>query len=322
MLSFAVGSCADAGEGTGAQQIESTEKHVLMTSETNQTEDKNGAALNAQRFQMLEDIARELSDDDITFPNCFEVSTQLRKELRNPDLPIARIAGIVSLEPLVAAKLIKLANSVFYNPNGLAVRNIPAAITRIGVRAVRLTALAVATKQMILSKEIVAFRDLSRALWKHSVRSAAAARILARTYTQLNPDEAMLCGLLHDFGASYMLHRAAQYPELRERPDTLKYLIMQWHDSVGVSLLNALGLPEEIVQATVDHDHPRSTVPSGVKTFSDVVYVSNILCGAHFEWLYQEIDPGVMGTDALREIFSEILPDIESEAAEMLAILD
>jgi putative nucleotidyltransferase with HDIG domain len=316
MLSFSTGSCAKAGDRTGARQIESTEKLAHMTS------DKNGEALNAQRFQMLEDIARELSDEEIIFPNCFEVSLQLRKELQNPDLPIARIARIVSVEPLVVAKLIRLANSVFYNPNGLPVRNIPAAIARIGIKAVRLTALAIATKQTILSKKIVGFRDLSGALWNHSVKSAAAARILARTYTQLNPDEAMLAGLLHDIGAFYMLYRAAQYPELCERPDTVKHLIMQWHDSVGVSLLNALGLPEEIVQATVSHDHPRRTVPTGVKTFSDVVYVGNILSGAHFEWLYQEIDPGVMGTNALREIFSEILPDIESETAEMLAILD
>ncbi len=285
-------------------------------------DDMKGDALQAQRFQMLEDIAHELSGSDIVFPTCFEVGLRLRKELQDPELPIARIAGIVSLEPLVAAKLIRLANSAHYNPNGLDVRNIPAAITRLGINLVRITALAIASKQMLLSKEMVIFRDLSNALWKHSIKSAAAARILARTFTPVNPDEAMLAGLLHDFGAFYMLYRAAQYPELCERPETVKYLIMQWHDSIGVSLLNALGLPEEIVQATIGHDHPRDLAPTTLKTLSDVVYVSNVLCGAHFEWLYQDIDPGVMGTEVLREAFLEILPAIESESAEMLAIFD
>ena len=281
-----------------------------------------GDALKAHRFQMLEDIAHELSGKDIVFPTCFEVNLRLRKELQDPDLPNARIASIVSVEPLVVAKLIKLANSVLYNPNGLHVRNIPSAITRLGINLVRITALAIASKQMMMSKELVAFRDLSNALWNHSIKSAAAARVLARTYTHLNPDEAMLAGLLHDFGAFYMLYRAAQYPELCERPETVKYLIMQWHDSIGVSLLNALGLPEEIVQAILNHDHPRGSGPTPLKTLSDVVYVSNILSGAHFEWLYQEIDPRVMGADALRETFLEILPEFEAETAEMLAILD
>jgi HD-like signal output (HDOD) protein len=293
-----------------------------MDQEKHQTDDMKGDALQAHRFQMLEDIAHELSGKDIVFPTCFEVNLRLRKELQDPDLPVARIASIVSVEPLVVAKLIKLANSVLYNPNGLHVRNIPSAITRLGINLVRITALAIASKQMMMSKELVAFRDLSNALWNHSIKSAAAARVLARTYTHLNPDEAMLAGLLHDFGAFYMLYRAAQYPELCERPETVKYLIMQWHDSIGVSLLNALGLPEEIVQALLNHDHPRGSVPTPLKTLSDVVYVSNILSGAHFEWLYQEIDPGVMGADALRETFREILPEFEAETAEMLAILD
>ncbi len=293
-----------------------------MDPKRRQADDMKGDALNAQRFQMLEDIAHELSGGDLVFPTCFEVSLRLRKELQDAEVPVARIAGIVSLEPLVAAKLIRLANSAHYNPGGQQVRSIPAAITRLGINLVRITALAIASKQMMLSKGMVAFKDLSNALWKHSIKSAAAARVLARTCTPLNPDEAMLAGLLHDFGAFYMLYRAARYADLCERPETVKYLIMQWHDSIGVSLLNALGLPEEIVQATIAHDHPRDLAPATLKTLSDVVYVSNILCGAHFEWLYQDIDPGVMGADVLRETFVEILPAIESESAEMLAIFD
>lgn len=293
-----------------------------MGTNQNSTEDIKGGALNAQRFQMLEDIARELSSNDIVFPNCFEVSLRLRRELQNPDLPIDRIASIVSLEPLIVAKLIKLANSVLYNPGGLPVRNVPAAITRLGINLVRTTALAIASKQMMRSKEMVAFSDLSNVLWKHAIKSAAAARILARTQTRLNPDEAMLAGLVHDFGAFYMLYRAAQYAELRERVETVKYLIMHWHDSIGVSLLGALGMPEEIVQAIADYDQPREAVATTVTTLSDVVYASNILAGAYFEGAYQDAAAGAVGSAAICAAFAEIVPQIEAEAAEMLALFD
>lgn len=37
----------------------------------------------------------------------------------------------------------------------------------------------------------------------------------------------MLAGLVHDLGAFYMIYRAAQYPELRIRPDSVKHLILQ-----------------------------------------------------------------------------------------------
>ncbi len=281
---------------------------------------KVGATLNDQRFQMLEDIAVELVGD-VVFPTSFNTTLRLRQQLQDPDLPNARIASIVSIDPLIVARLIKLANSAAYCPDGNAVRNLPAAIARLGLDLVRTTALAIAMTQLLRSKETAAFSDLAHALWRHSVKSAVAARVLARTYTQLNADEALLAGLVHDLGAFYMLYRTGHYPDLLERPDTVKYLIMRWHEGVGVSLLHALGMPQDIVDSTIDHDHPRAIAPVGVRTLGDVVYVSNILAGAHFEWFHQDIDPETMASTAIRQTFADILPQVEIETNEMLAIL-
>src|SRR6185369_16799685 len=128
-----------------------------------------------------------------------------------------------------------------------------------------------------------------------------------------------LAGLVHDLGAFYMLYRAAHYPELRARPDTMKHLIMQWHESIGVSLLSALGMSEEIVNATIDHDQPRSA-PVIVRTLADIVYVGNVLAGAHLEWLHQEIDPDAGELAAVCQDFADLMPEIEADTREMQAV--
>ncbi len=281
-------------------------------------DDKVGDALNAQRFQMLEDIARELAGE-VVFPTYFDAAFRLRKALQDSDQPIARIVNVISLEPLIAARLLKLANSALYG--GSAVRDLGSAIQRLGLETVRTTALAIAMNQMLRSKEMAPFADLTRLLWDHTLRTAAASRHLARTQTRINPDEALLAGLVHDLGAFYMLYRAAQYPELRSRPDTVRYLIVQWHESIGVSLLNALGLPEEIVEATIDHDQPRAAVLN-VRNLGDVVYVANILAGAHFEWLYQDIDPEAGEPGIIRRHFADQMQAIDDDAQAMRAALD
>ena len=289
-----------------------------MDTDQEADQDKTGYDLNAQRFHMLEDIAKELKGD-VVFPTYFDADIRLRKELQNPDLPTARVASIVSLEPLIATKLMNLANSVLFNPQGIAVRNLPAAITRIGFDQVRTTSLAIAMGQMLRSKEMAAFGDLTRSLWIHSLKTAAASRLLARTYTRINPDEAQLAGLVHDLGAFYMLYRATQYPELRHRPETLKYLIVQWHESVGTTLLNALGLPENIVEATIDHDQPRP-VPDVIRTLADIVYVANILAGARFEWMLQDLNTDAANPKLVHELYGEHLPAIEAAANEMQSV--
>ena len=278
--------------------------------------DKYGVALNAQRFKMLEDIASELAGE-VIFPTSFDAALRLRSELQNSKLPTARIAQIVSLEPLVASKLMRMANSALYSPMGGEVRDLQAAITRLGVRVVRTTALAIAMNQLMRSKEMVVFMSLTAALWDHSLKAAAAARIVARTYTRVNPDEALLAGLIHDLGAFYMVYRAAQYPELRARPDTVKHLIVEWHESIGVTLLNALGLSEELVNASIDHDHWRSS-PVTVRTLSDIVYVGSALDETYV--VRPHVWPDDDAGHAVREQFAALLPAIDADVCEMRAI--
>lgn len=281
-------------------------------------DDKSGVALNAQRFKMLADIASELAGE-VVFPTSFDAALRLRSELQNSELPTTRIAQIVSLEPLVASKLMHVANSALYSSMGGAARDLPAAIARLGIDVVRTTSLAIAMNQLMRSKEMVVFMSLTAALWDHSLKAAAAARIVARTYTRINPDEAMLAGLVHDLGAFYMVYRAAQYPELRTRPETVKHLIVEWHESIGVTLLNALGLSEELVSASIDHDHWRST-PVTVRTLSDIVYVGSALDETYVvrPHTWPDDDAG----RAVREQFAALLPAIDADVREMRAIFN
>jgi hypothetical protein len=94
---------------------------------------------------------------------------------------------------------------------------------------------------------------------------------------------------------------------------------MQWHESIGVTLLNALGMPEKIIEATIDHDQPLA-VPTTVRTLAEIVYVGNILAGAHFEWFHQEIDPEIGASGIVRENFAELLPEIHHDTQEMKAV--
>jgi len=287
----------------------------LMTTPEESTDAPVSEDLNAQSFQMLADIARELAGV-VVFPTSFDTAMRLRKELQNPDLPTARIASIVGLEPLVATKLMHMANSVLYSPDGTPARDLRSAIARLGVELVRTTALAIAMNQLLRSRDMASFSDITQAVWDHSLKAAAAARILARAHTRIHPDEALLAGLVHDLGAFYMLYRAAQYRELRGNPEAVRQLIVEWHESIGVTLLHALGMSEDVVEAMIDHDQPRAA-PESVRSLADVVYVANILAGTHSEWSRQEINADM---ELIRQSFSELLPEIESDTKAMQAV--
>jgi HD-like signal output (HDOD) protein len=280
-----------------------------------QAQNKTGDALKAQRFQMLEDIAKELQGE-VVFPTYFDAVLRLRKVLQDPNQSIGDIANAISIEPLISAKLLHLANSVAFNPQGREISEMKSAITRLGLNAVRSTAMAIVMSQLLRAKGMADYTSLTHSLWEHSIKTACAAKVIAKNHTKFNPDEAFLAGLVHDLGAFYMLYRATQYDELRSRPDSVKYLIIQWHESIGVSLLGALGMPEEIVNATVDHDQLR-TCPPVVRNLSDVIYIANMLAGGHFEWLLQDQQDEPADLIELNAKFDYLMPEIEIILSEM-----
>jgi len=256
----------------------------------------------------------------VVFPTAFDIVARLRKALQDPNLPLPRLAEIVELEPLISGRLIGLANSVAFKRRGLEVRSVKVAVTRLGINLVRSTAMGIAMNQLLRAKDLLPFGDLAQRLWQHSLQSAAAAEVIAqRMTTNIAPDEALLAGLVHDLGAFYMLYRASQYAELRSRPDTVRYLITEWHESIGHSLLVALGMPHAIADAMRDHDRPRP-VPRPPRNLTDIVYAANLMAGGKLEWLSRDADAPSAEKMELPMEYIDLSEDIEKRAKEMRAI--
>lgn len=279
--------------------------------------DITGDELNKQRFQMLEDIAQELSGE-VVFPTCFDVATRIRKALRDADQPISKIVDQLSFEPLIGSKLLSMANSVAFNPNGTEVRDVKGAVSRLGLETVRSTAMAITMNQMLRSRDMMGFEDMAHHLWSHSMQAASATYVIAKRLTRINPEEALMAGLVHDLGAFYMLYRATQYSALRARPESMKYVIAQWHESIGLTVLNVLGMPEDIIDAVRDHDVLRA-VPEKPRNLGDVVYIGNLLAGGRYEWMHLDTDENIEDY-GIGAPYLALQDEIKAHATEMQAV--
>jgi putative nucleotidyltransferase with HDIG domain len=270
-------------------------------------------------FRILQDIARDLSGD-VNFPTCMDAAILVRNTLRDPYANLPRVVQVIGVEPLISSKLLKLANSVAFNPSGQTVSELSTAISRLGFEAVRTTSLAVAMDQMLKSRNLTAFDSISRNAWEHSLRVAAIARVLARRIGRINPDEAMLAGLVHDIGIFYLLYRAAEYPEYRENPAAIVELISGWHEGIGESLLHILGLPDRITDAVRDHDSLQNVeTPCSVR---DVLYFANLLAGWDADWLpaqFDEQEAAIRAAD--RDRYADLVAEAEDDISELRAAL-
>lgn len=278
---------------------------------------------NSIGFQILEDIARDLSGEKVSFPTFLDITFQVRTALKNPNLSTEQLAALVGAEPLMSAKIVRMANSVAMNASGRAIADVKSAITRIGTEAVRSVSFAVAMEQLLDSRKIAPFAVLSRRLWEHSIHVAALCRVLARKLARINPDEAMFAGLVHDIGVFYLLARAANFPELIADKAGLNDLLVQWHDNIGHALLAALGQPEEVLAAVLEHEIERP-VPA-VKNLADLLFVANKLANIQTGWrdpeLAAAVDTSVLAGLFDAEAMTGLLAESEEEVQSLKSAL-
>lgn len=194
-------------------------------------------------------LAADLSSGRLELPAFPDVVIRIRQALADENVSVDKVARLVSTEPALAARLLKLANSSALNPGGRAVTDLRAAITRMGSNLVRTSAISFAMNQIQRARE---FRDIAgqlRHIWESATLVAAVTHAVARRMPRCNAEEAMLAGLLHSIGKTYILTRFAGSRQLEGRAEALAEIMAGWHANVGKSILEQWGLPDEIADA-------------------------------------------------------------------------
>src|SRR5271165_3202155 len=163
-------------------------------------------------FDFVRTLAAELSGGNVDLPSFPEIAVRIRRVLSDPNSSIEQVVRVVGSEPALAARLLRMANSASLNRSGRPVTDLRTAINRIGYNMVRSASISFAMAQIRNSSRLKGLEDQLQQLWKQSTLVAAFAFVLARNGAGINPDEAMLTGMMHAIGKLYVLTRAAAHP--------------------------------------------------------------------------------------------------------------
>jgi HD-like signal output (HDOD) protein len=133
-------------------------------------------------------------------------------------------------------------------------------------------------------KRSPAARDEIGKIWRNSLSIAAICYVLARHYTAVNADQALLTGLLHGLGRLYVVMRA------EERTDVTAAEISEiadgWQATIGKAILESWGLPESMQHAVEYQDdlacertgiHEIAARATGTASLTDILIAAKFL---------------------------------------------
>jgi len=145
-------------------------------------------------------LPESVRDHDL--PSMPAVAVQVLQLVQDNDTTLDDLAGVLSMDPALSAKLLKLSNSSLFRV-GSEVTTLQRACMILGLKTVKLMALS-----FCLVGQFRGGRGPFRyqEFWRRSAVRAAASRALARSTRSRLADEAFLCGLLGRIGQLVLAH--------------------------------------------------------------------------------------------------------------------
>lgn len=169
--------------------------------------------------------------------------------MADPDVSIEKIKRLISTDPALTAKILKVANSAFYG-SYRNIQNLSQAILRLGLNAVR--NMVVATSMKNVYKR---FGLAEKLIWEQMLGSALASSVIARHSRLVDPEDAFIGGLLHDIGKVVVNNEFPEkFAKVMERVyneqvsfETAEQAVFEFSQrEVGAFVVKKWGFPENL----------------------------------------------------------------------------
>ena len=212
------------------------------------------------------------------------IAMQILEAVQNEEPNIDEISDIISTDPPLSVKVLRLVNSSFYN--------LPAKITSVlhgikmlGINTVKNIALGFSLVNTYQSQKSNGF-DYT-CFWKNSLIGAVSAKLLTEKLHPELLDNAFFMGLLQNIGTLTFAHcMPAQYnlvlSEMEktssEHQDAEEYILGYNHQEIGEYLMKSWGLPETLYIPVGYHHNPEKleSTQSSIQVLTRVLYLSSL----------------------------------------------
>lgn len=209
--------------------------------------------MNAQpdaQSSVLQELQQACESGTLEVPVIPEVAMRVRQLMAEDEASLAELAQLLQTDPAIAARTIEVANSAFYR-GAHDSRSVPQAVNRLGFRTACNLAISMNMRNLYESATST-YRKRMREIWQDGVQISAASYLIAERCTGLDPDRALLAGLLHNIGAIPLIGYATVHfgdLKIEELNAALDHLAA----TAGVLVMQAWDMDQELIDVVDQH---------------------------------------------------------------------
>ena len=262
---------------------------------------------------IADQLSLAIDRNELVLPAMPAWAAKIQRMLDDINVSAGQIVTTVSSDPAFVAQLIRTANSALYTGKPK-VDNINAAVARLGYKMLRNLIISVSMNRLSIIDKPALKKHLAE-FWSHSREVSAICYVLAKSQKHLNPDQALLAGLVHDIGKMPLLLHI-ENKNLSVDDTTMETVMRRCSASLGERLLQTWEFPPELVEIPKAHEDIHREIAGSLASYADIVTVSNMLTSATAKIVNWDKITAVkrigLASELYREFFERFSKDLAS----------
>lgn len=194
-------------------------------------------------------VADEIERDTLVLPGMPDIAVRVQEAVADPLMTLPRLSKIISQDPALTGRLIKIANSAWLG-RAVKTENLPQALTRLGFWQIRNVALGVALESLFKAQNILVQKELHRN-WRESLELTAAAVTLLNHYKgerNLHTHTLALACMTSRIGMLPILSMAERQPSVFGESKFLRKAEKSLASSLGGKVLRSWNFTSDLVE--------------------------------------------------------------------------
>lgn len=225
--------------------------------------EQSEVTLEGDENSVFQHLLLAFNENRMELPALPEVAFKIRDAIRDPKVGTEEITLMVQSDPVLTARLIRVANSPLYG-TWREIKSVRDAVRRLGLEATRNLSLSLSVKQLFSARTAL-IKQAIKQVYEDSLGVASYAYVIARHCSDIDPERAVLTALLQQIGSIPILKYLDEHPGVLQSPQQLQKSLEHLLVPCSVMLFNSWDFDtefSEFVEQAEAWEHQPGTPPT------------------------------------------------------------
>jgi len=232
--------------------------------------------LTEQVNAVIAELSADINNNKLELPSSPDIILKVRALAHDDNSSVEDFANLVKHDPNISGRIIKIANSALFGSR-FHVSSVQSAVARLGFSKIQSLITGLVIAQNFINAKTRGLENYFNDIWQQSNKVSALCYVLAHQKTDIDPEQALLAGMVHNIGVLPITLRLKKIPAFNEEPKLLIHVANQvvpkLYPKAGKMILDKWNFSPLIASVAMTHNK-QDRESTGPADLNDLVFIA------------------------------------------------